>query len=70
MEELRQQAEEQRKKKKMQNFMSEEEYRLNMNQLNVIFWLILENSKRLIRLQRVCRQIDGDNRRQQESQVS
>ena len=37
VEELRMQAEEQRRKKKLENYMSEEEYRLNMNQLNVIF---------------------------------
>ena len=37
VEELRMQAEEQKRKKKLENYMSEEEYRLNMNQLNVIF---------------------------------
>ena len=35
-EELRQQAEEQRKKRKKQFYMSEQEYKLNKNQLNVI----------------------------------
>ncbi len=37
MEELRMQVEEQKRKKKMENFMSEEEYKFNLNQLNVIF---------------------------------
>lgn len=35
--ELLRQAEEQRLKKQMENHMSEEEYRINMNQLSVYF---------------------------------
>jgi hypothetical protein len=29
----------------MENYMSEEEYKFNMNQLNVTFFLILESRK-------------------------
>jgi hypothetical protein len=35
IEELRLQAEEQKRKRKMENFMTEDEYKFNVNQLNV-----------------------------------
>lgn len=39
---LRRQAEEQKKRKEYSKYMTEEEYRLNLNQLNVINFLFRE----------------------------
>lgn len=43
-EELRMQAQEQKQRKRQANFMTDEEYRFNRNQLNVLIDKMIENS--------------------------